>query len=797
MSMVPTVRGSEGGASATGGAPGSGREPQVIPGLPQPPSRRLLAVQFRSIRTKLLLLVAGVALFMGTISAGYFTRKTSSLLDEQVFKRGDYIATNLAHNIAYGVLTEDPTYLQEQIEGVTTASVDVVSVVIRDAKGRTLAQKGPNIKDLPPLPAALLEHKDAETVAAEHEGESVILFRAPVRTSGAGTGEAAAAPSAADVKGGVEVAISKKLVNQQTRDLVLTTFLLTFVLFFAGSSAGWFLIGHWINPMSRMVEVAQAVAKGDLTQRLPIESDDEIGGLATSLNEMLLNLRRIVDKIQETSVSVAASASQISSNAKLITEGAGAQAQAAEETSTSMEEMAASIQTVAGNAQSLATYVEETSSSITEMGASIEEVAKSSATLAATVAEASATIEEMTVSIDQMARNLEVLAQTVSEASATIQEMTSSIEAVARNAEVMNSASSRASQTVTEMASNVNEVAKIAEEADRISQKAQEDARTGDEAVQKTVSGMRTISDTMENTARVITGLGKRSQEIGKILEVIEEIADQTNLLALNAAIEAARAGEAGRGFAVVADEVRKLAERSVEATKEIGEVIRQVQQETTDAVETAKLGASETKEGIQLADKAGLALRSIIDSVSRSSQLMANIASSTSRQSQASTEVLRTVADMNTATDQVTTAVREQAAGSKQIRQAMENINRITTQVNYATKEQAAGGRQVRLSVENMNKIASQVNIATKEQADGSRQIVRAVENMNRMTQQVSYATAEQKRGGELVVKAMENISEIARDNLSTVEQMSKATQNLATQAENLAKLISVFRLQ
>jgi methyl-accepting chemotaxis protein len=759
----------------------------------------MLALQFRSIRTKLLLLVAGVALFMGTISAGFFAWKTKNLLDQQVNKQGLYIASNLANNSEYGVLTEDQSLLGQLVEGTMRASTDVVAVVIRDAKGKAIhsmirdakgvpaVSVGPVIKEQPATKdAALFE---AQTV----DGEPVTVFRAAVHT----TPHEGDRVHSGDVKGSVEVAISKKLVTQQMWTLVITTFALTFLLFLAGSSVGWILIGHWINPMSRMVDVAQAVAKGDLTQRLPIESNDEVGGLATSLNEMLLNLRRIVDKIQETSVSVAASASQISSNAKLITEGAGAQAQAAEETSTSMEQMAASIQTVAGNAQSLATYVEETSSSITEMGASIEEVAKSSATLAATVAEASATIEEMTVSIDQMARNLEVLAQTVSEASATIQEMTSSIEAVARNAEVMNSASSRASQTVTEMAANVNEVAKIAEEADKISQKAQEDARTGDEAVQKTVSGMRTISDTMENTARVITGLGKRSQEIGKILEVIEEIADQTNLLALNAAIEAARAGEAGRGFAVVADEVRKLAERSVEATKEIGEVIRQVQQETTDAVDTAKLGAAETKEGILLADKAGLALRSIIDSVSRSSQLMANIASSTSRQSQASTEVLRTVADMNLATDQVTTAVREQAAGSKQIRQAMENINRITTQVNYATKEQAAGGRQVRLSVENMNKIASQVNIATKEQAEGSRQIVRAVENMNRMTQQVSYATAEQKRGGELVVKAMENISEIARDNLSTVEQMSKATQNLATQAENLAKLISVFRLQ
>jgi methyl-accepting chemotaxis protein len=766
-----------------------------------------MSFSLRSIRSKLVLLVVLVAAIVGGVSAIYDLRASNLTLREQMVKRGRYIATNLAYNSKYGVLTEDKPLLTQFLEGAVSVNLaegtDVVGAMVRDTKGAVLASKGAAIQDLPPLPAGAIEERDAATVA----GEPVLLFRAPVTTSTAGAGGDMAAElgisaggdakKSEDQKGGVEVAISKKVMLAQRNRRIIETILMTLGFVVAGAAGGWVLIGRWFRPLQHMVEVSAAVAKGDLREGPKVETDDEMGVLGTSLGEMVANLRRIVDNIQETSVQVASSAGQISANAKLIIQGAQSQAQAAEETSTSMEEMAASIQTVAANSQSLATYVEETSSSITEMGASIEEVAKSSGSLATTVTEASATIEEMTISIDQMAKNLESLADTVTETSATVEQMTTFIASVARNAEALTQAAGTTSNTVEEMATAVNDVAKIAEEADKISARASDDARMGGEAVSRTIEGMKSISVNMENTARVITGLGKRSQEIGKILEVIEEIADQTNLLALNAAIEAARAGEAGRGFAVVADEVRKLAERSVDATKEIGEVVRQVQQETDDAVTAAKAGAAETKEGIGLADKAGLALRSIIDSVTRSSQLMARIASATAKQSKASEQVLQTVSNMNQATNQVTSAVREQAEGSKQIRQAMENIKRVMTQAAYSTKEQAAGGRQVRVAVEDMNKIATQVGIATREQAEGSRQIVHAVEKMNDMTQQVSHATAEQKKGGELVVRAMENISEIARDNLGTVEEMSKATGNLAQQAENLAKLISVFRVQ
>jgi methyl-accepting chemotaxis protein len=762
---------------------------------------RNMAFITRSIRAKLLLLVVGIAVVVGLAAVVYDVVAGGNAIHDQLVKRGRYIASNLAFNAKYGVLTEDRPLLVNLLEGATGAgsegdSSDVVGAMVRDASGEVLAQVGMEIRGLPPEPAAEVGELETETTT----GEAAYLFRAPVTTGGDGSGlseELGGEARAEAIKGGVEVAISRAAITQIQRKRLLEALFIGLLFVALGGVAALFLTGRWLSPLQAMAQASEAVAKGDLTVKIEFDSNDEVGTLGRSLNEMVGNLRSVADNIQDASVQVASSAGQISANARLINEGAQGQAQAAEETSTSMEEMAASIQTVAGSAQGLAAYVEETSSSITEMGASIEEVARSGATLAQTVTEASATIEEMTVSIDQMARDLESLSGTVNDTTTTVEEVASFIASVAENAEQLGEAASRTSTTVSEMAGAVTEVAKIASEADRISARASEDAKSGGEAVARTVDGMKAISENMENTARVITGLGKRSDEIGRILEVIEEIADQTNLLALNAAIEAARAGEAGRGFAVVADEVRKLAERSVEAAKEIGEVVRQVQQDTTDAVEVARAGASEAKTGIQLADKAGAALRNIIESVSRSSELMGQIAAATGKQSQASSEVLETVAAMNTATDQVTSAVKEQAEGSKQIRAAMENIKKVMAQAAYSTREQAAGGRQVRLSVENINKIASQVGLATREQAEGSRQIINAVERMNDQTQQVSHATAEQKKGGELVVKAMENISEIARDNLATVQEMSKATTNLAQQAENLAQMVSVFKVQ
>jgi len=549
------------------------------------------------------------------------------------------------------------------------------------------------------------------------------------------------------------------------------------------------------SPLVKTLQVADRVSKGDLTASVTVDSQDEIGELGGAINRMVGSLKEMVGTVNQTASQVAASADQVNSGAASISRGAQTQASAAEETSSSMEQMAASIQTVAANSDVLASNVDETSASINQMVASIEQVARNTENMAGTVSETSATIEQMTATIDKVARDTENLSASVEETSATVEQMMASIEQAARNADILAGTVSETSSTIEEIAASIRQVAENVSAAEEISKQSAVDAGAGSEAVELTIEGINRISDTMGMVSGVIGNLGRRSEEIGKIVEVIEEIADQTNLLALNAAIEAARAGDAGRGFAVVADEVRKLAERSVVATKEIGEVIKQVQDDTAKAVRSTELGAAETKEGIKLADKAGMALKRIMESVGAANRLMSEVSSATRQQATAASQVMMSVENMNQATDQVTTAVREQAQGSKQIRIAVEKMNGISQQVASAMKEQAIGGRQIRVAVEDMNRVTSQVSIAAKEQATGSTQIMKAVENMNSMTQQVANATSEQKRGGELVVKAVENISDIARENLGAVQQLAKASENMTYQAESLQRAVSIFK--
>jgi methyl-accepting chemotaxis protein len=222
----------------------------------------------------------------------------------------------------------------------------------------------------------------------------------------------------------------------------------------------------------------------------------------------------------------------------------------------------------------------------------------------------------------------------------------------AGGAEIQRDQTTQVATAMQEMSSTVQQISENSNSAATASQKAAETARQGGTVVEETLSGMRAIALSIGETAKKVQELGKQSDQIGKIIGVIDDIADQTNLLALNAAIEAARAGEQGRGFAVVADEVRKLAERTGSATKEITGMIRGIQAETKSAVAAMHAGTKEVEQGVELTTQAGSSLHDII-------------------------QMSEQVGDMVT---QIATAATEQAAASAQINGNIEQIAKITT---------------------------------------------------------------------------------------------------------------------
>ncbi len=248
-------------------------------------------------------------------------------------------------------------------------------------------------------------------------------------------------------------------------------------------------------------------------------------------------------------------------------------------------------------------------------------------------------------------------------------QLSTTADGVVQAAEGQDARVIQSASTVEEMTRTAGEVARSSTEAARIAQETAQTARGGQEEMNQTVMGMQQVSQAVVQAANIITALGRSSDQIGEIVRVIEDIADQTNLLALNAAIEAARAGEQGRGFAVVADEVRKLAERTTKATKEIGDMIRQIQKDTRSAVSSMDQGTSQVGQGVALANKTGEALANIHSMINATAGMIQQIANATEEQSTATRQIASDLESMTQTTRQTTSGVLESAKACHDLR--------------------------------------------------------------------------------------------------------------------------------
>ena len=305
----------------------------------------------------------------------------------------------------------------------------------------------------------------------------------------------------------------------------------------------------------------------------------------------------------------------------------------------------------------------------------IEEIAANNLTVEDMRAESDDELGQAGLALNQMKNSLRKLIQSIAgtaeHVASASEELSSTATVQAEGAETQKGKTDQVATAMQEMASTVLQISENSAKAAEASRQAAETARKGGGIVEETLGRMRAIADSVSDTAKRVEELGKNSDQIGRIVNVINDIADQTNLLALNAAIEAARAGEQGRGFAVVADEVRKLAERTTSATKEIAQMIQTLQNETQVAVTAMEEGRKRVDEGVHSTAQAGDALKEIIGSSQNVGEVITQIATAASQQSSATEEI-------NQNMESIAQLVKESADGAKQSAQACHDLSEL-----------------------------------------------------------------------------------------------------------------------
>lgn len=291
------------------------------------------------------------------------------------------------------------------------------------------------------------------------------------------------------------------------------------------------------------------------------------------------------------------------------------------------------------------------------------------------VARLSLSMNSLLSTLERMIGGVAHVTDKVASASA---ELAATAKEISNGTDSLTNLTSSTASAVEEMKATVTQVAENSGKAASLALDTVSTAEGGGAVVSDTITGMQQISDAVSSSATIIATLGQSSDEIGAIVRTIEDIADQTNLLALNAAIEAARAGEAGRGFAVVADEVRKLAERTTKATKEIGDMIRQIQQDTHGAVESMQNGTQKVSAGVEMANKTGEALAQIVQMVSQSANMIRHIAVASEEQSVATGQIATDIETVANVTRESASSASESAKASQSLSQMAAELQTI-----------------------------------------------------------------------------------------------------------------------
>ncbi len=650
-----------------------------------------------NLNKKAVLVTAGILFFIIAINTGVLTLVATEKYKKAILSKteavGEGLQRDLGKVLGLGVPIESLEGVNEKMQEFISRDKAIGYAMVLDKDGKVLFKDNPGqigktltdkataaaLSSAQPLTQTVDSYYDISFPLRNAEGKTVGTFR---------------------------VGVKMAAIRMQLYTLLLWALGISLLCFIISIGLVYFSISKFITrPILVMEKTADRIASGDLTAVVDVKGEDEVASLGRAINRMAFNLKDMLSKIGGITGSVSEATANIASSSQSILSVADVQKKAVEETAVAIEEVDGSISKVVASTGSLSESAGDTSSAILQMTASIERIAENANVFSETAHDTASSIEEMISSIKQIAASIENLSTSSEEIASSIDE----VSATTRDIEHRAGDSVRLAEAVTVNASD-----------------------KGIQAANAALAGMENIKKSVVALSDVINLLGKRTDDIGKILTVIDDVADQTNLLALNAAILASKAGEHGKGFSIVADEIKNLAERASVSTNEIASLIKSVQDVTKSSIMMATDGIHTVEKGLHLVRDVNSALEEIVESSRASTEMAKAIQRATAEESQVIKQITDAVEAMTEQTETIARAIQEQSKGSRFIVEASERVKDLSNQVKMATNEQKDGSRQIGIVIENVSRQAAQIAAATGKQKEKSIAIVESIEKIH-----------------------------------------------------------------
>jgi len=496
-----------------------------------------------------------------------------------------------------------------------------------------------------------------------------------------------------------------------------------------------------ILPVDKLIKHTKQVESGDLTHDAKHLTNDEIGNFVIAYNNTVKKLKEMILSVKELATEISTSSEEISFKYAKVKRDVDVQSRLLFDSVKSVELLVQNIKEINEKIAQLNTTSQESSSSISRLGEAIQQIEASTKSLSLALSNISGAVEQITSSINEVAQTTNQLASDSQEMASSINEINYSLQEVVRNTEF----------------------------GMKLAEKTNKDVLEGIEKTEQTVRGMTNISSSMDEIHGIINLLGVRSTQIGDILLVINSIAEQTNLLALNAAIIASQAGEYGKGFQVVANEIRNLAERTAASTAEIDNLIKTAQNDVKKAISAVEKGKTNVDDGKKFASEA----KETITKISEGTQKLLSAISA------------------------ITKATKEQSIGTARISEAATKTSESANKIARATSEQAAGSQHIKTNLEKTNYLAQDIYNALSEQVRISKKIARVTEDITSTYQKVSEATVSQLRESSSIHESLKKVLEILEDNLNTIAEIHNIANSLVEKTDNLDNRLKQFKIE